>query len=136
MKIKVHKLRLAKSIAEKLKNNKSPFGYACLRSEVKLNDTLKPFTDAYDAKLHEFAMLNDDKSYKQDAKGGLVFTKENQDILNEFWKKQNEEEVEYDPYIATSVESVKDDVALLDALNGIIVNVNVEEMYNQSPEIK
>jgi hypothetical protein len=130
MKVTVGKLRIVKAIVDQCKTSKSPFGYACLRSSERIASALKKHTEAHESMLHELASLNEDKSYKLNEKGGLVFTKQNQDKINEFWKKQNEEEVEYDPYIATSIGAVKDDLPLLDALNGIVVNVDIESLYN------
>lgn len=129
VKVTVQRLRNAKAYVEQCKNHKSPFGYACLKSSIKIDKALEKISDEYDAKLHELAILNEDKSYKLNDKNQMTFTKIHQDALNKLWKEQGKEEVEYEPYFATSVGAVKGDLVLLDALNGIVVDVNIESMY-------
>jgi len=132
----VEKLRIVKANAQIWKNHKSPFGYACLKGEVLLEKALKEYTDTFSDKQHELALLNDDKSYKLTDKGVMTYTKQNQDILDKIWKKQNEELVDYDtPYFATSIERVENELALLDVLNGIIVNVDIETLYTKDISI-
>jgi len=66
----------------------------------------------------------------------MTYTKQNQDILDKIWKKQNEELVDYDtPYFATSIEGVENELALLDVLTGIIVNVDIETLYTKDISI-
>ncbi len=127
--IEVKRLRVAKANADIRKSMKSPFGYACLKGAERIPVALKKFTEEFSDKQHELAMLNEDKSYKKNEKGQLVFTKENQDKLDKLWEEQNNKLVEYAPYFATSIDDVKEDLLLLDVMNGIIVDVDIEAMY-------
>lgn len=127
--ITVGQLRIAHSLAKLYVNNKSKFGYACLRGCEKIESILKKFDNELKDKQNELASV-DEKGNLIISNDNLSYSKEANKKLSDFLEEQNKKEVSgFEPYFATDISSVKDNMALLSKLNGIIVNVDIEKLY-------
>lgn len=133
MKPTVGKLRTARRIAEVFKTRKSKFGYACSKAVTNINTVLKKDDEELEDKRHELASV-DDKGNIILTDKGFQYTKENYKKLIDFIKQQELKEVEYTPYIATSFKEVENDISILEALDGIVVNFDIDTFYKEEVE--
>lgn len=131
MKTTIGKLRTCQAIARQFENKKTKFGFACLKAVEKIKTALKKEDEEVDKKRHELALTGEKGELLFGEKGEMKFTKENYKTLDKFIELQNEIEVEYEPYFATDLSSVKDSPALINEVNGVIVDVNIEDFYNE-----
>jgi len=128
----VEEARIILNYANQLKNHKSPFGYACLRNSESLTSALKPFNKSLEAKKAELALVDKEGCYVLNDKGNQKFTKKNTLELEVFFEEQNKLELEYENYMTTDISAVKTDLTLLNAINGHIVDVDIESLYKEN----
>ena len=136
MKKTVRSLLIARNICVAYKSTKSKFGYACLRNEELLSKTLKPYDKDLEARRIELASVDKDKNLiiNRDKEGreSYVFTVEALKTINSFTEEKQSAELEYEGYIASSFEEIKNDIDIINALNGIVINVDLEEYVSNN----
>lgn len=106
------------------------FVYACKKNLDKLNEALKEHDVLMADKRIELCVLGENKEVLQDEKGGYRFTPENLKKLNEFYRNELSKEIQYEGYIATDFSDIKEDINALEALNGFVIDVNIEELIS------
>ena len=130
MQVTIEKLLEVNAICNLYSSAKlSKFVYACKRTADKIKPILeKEYFTPLANKRAELAMTGDKGEILMDEKNNFKFTPENFKKLTEFEKELKKKMVEAEGHLASDFSEIKDDIVTLDALNGWVVNVNVEEL--------
>jgi hypothetical protein len=132
IKVTVEKLKTCLKIAEYYQNQKSKFGYACLVSIEKIKSALKNKERDLNNKVNELSLTGKDGEILYNSEGRVKQTKEIVKQIEDFIEKQNAEEVDYEPYFATDLRQMLDKPSVLNLINGVIVNINIEDLYKDN----
>ena len=129
MKITVEKLIIAQNVANQFKNSMTKFGYACLKSSKLIKDTLEDVLEEISDKKNELASVDKDGNIVLNEKSEYVYTSENFNKLKKFISNQYKKEVDYNPFFASDYSEIKNQLEVLDVLNGVIIDIDLEKQF-------
>lgn len=130
--MKIKKLRQAHEIAFSFKGKLTKFGYACLKGCSLIESVLSTEDSLLKDKRNELASVDEKtKNLILTEKNEYTYTRENHQKLIDFIKEQDEREVEFTPYIAKDFSEIKNNLDIIDLLNGIIVDVDLEKYIEE-----
>lgn len=129
MEFTIEKLTEAKNHCSLLTLGKlTKLSYACKKTIDKINLALSSHEERMNDKRISLAITGNNGEIITDGKGGYTFTPENLKKLNQFYAEEKKKMVEYEPFISSNYEEIKDNIHALDALNGIVIEVNIEDL--------
>jgi hypothetical protein len=131
MKITIEKLLSAKNYCLIFSSNKlTKFSYACKKTLERIDKALEQHEELMAGKRIELAITGESGEIITDEKGGYKFTPENLKKLNDIFNEEKKKEVDFEPYFTENYSEIQDNLHVLEALNGIVFNVNIEELIS------
>lgn len=131
MKISISKLWKIRAVCNAFTstNTLTKFIYACKRNADAADSVLKQ-ADKDIENLKVLHCAEKDGQIVRNEKGGIVIDKNKLKSFDEAVEKILAGEVEFEPYKAQSFKEIETDINILELFNGVIIDVNIEEMLN------
>lgn len=128
MKVTIKKALELQRICLNFSGSKTKFGYACIKNSKILEAALKDYNEALSDTNAKYCSVDKDKNMMVSDKGQYSFTIENKLKVEEWFRAEQQKEIEVDFYKALSYSDIQDDLFALELLNGYIIDVDIEKL--------